>query len=91
MPFLRFVELKTPSLTTSILHPIDALMYAAINIRNHLCFQALIISALPTPPVTPMAAAIVIRAQVVELGKDVVSKDRIDILPVIAKPQSKMV
>lgn len=34
--FQRAVELKTPSLTMSILHPIDALIYAAINIRNHL-------------------------------------------------------
>ena len=34
--FQRAVELKTPSQTMSILHPIDALMYAAINIRNHL-------------------------------------------------------
>ncbi len=32
----RAVELKTPSLTMRILHPIDALMYSAINIRNHL-------------------------------------------------------
>ncbi|MBF8276032.1 MAG: hypothetical protein HW390_1105 [Candidatus Brocadiaceae bacterium] len=34
--FQRAVALKTPSLTMSILHPIDALMYSAINIRNHL-------------------------------------------------------
>lgn len=34
--FQRAVELKTSSLTMSLLHPIDALMYAAINIRNHL-------------------------------------------------------
>ena len=35
--FQRAVELKTPSQTMmSILNPIDALMYAAINIRNHL-------------------------------------------------------
>ena len=33
--FQRSVELKTPSLTMRILHPIDALMYGAINIRNH--------------------------------------------------------
>jgi hypothetical protein len=34
--FQRAVELKTPSLVMKTLHPIDALMYAAINIRNHL-------------------------------------------------------